>query len=308
MIPFKGIVSTVVSEIQGEVIESGFPEFGLDGDYYSHEYIGLGRPTDIVVYIDVSKEFKHLYEIGELDDWISKYSRQIPVLGIEVEYNSPHQTQAEYSERTEKSGATIPIIRLLHRDNPRDTPPKKVKDKETISVDLTEPRSIRSNVCPVISTYLMELQSTKVSDVPHISQFLESIESRVFHREEVARAYKNGQTGLLIILLSVFFESHYYNKLLSKVESFRENDLPSPIIDKDTPFERILHQCWYFGIIDDSEFRIVNSIRDSRNDYAHDIELYHQIQKTPAERDGTVDQAIKLYEDILGAKRSVIED
>ncbi|WP_157575491.1 hypothetical protein [Haloferax sp. Q22] len=105
-----GVVQRVAREINNEVILASHPDFEIDTGLHPAGHLTIGRPIDMTLYIDLSNEFKNLYEIGELDSWINKYSRKIPVAGLEVQFHSPVREPAEWLEVASQLDGDIPRI------------------------------------------------------------------------------------------------------------------------------------------------------------------------------------------------------
>ena len=74
----------------------------------------------------------------------------------------------------------------------------------------------------------------------------------------------------------------------------------------NSDFNESLRACRYFGILAESDYGIINKIRDARNDYAHNFENYRE-KSIDIEREGKIDDAVKLYEELIGVKNSMTE-
>lgn len=136
-----------------------------------------------------------------------------------------------------------------------------------------------------------------------ISQF----KPEVFHFDEVLNAYQEDKAKILIILLSVFFEGYIEELVSEAMEEARDNPEAGQFY-KSWDFKEGLDACRFFGLIEENEYRVIDQIRDERNDYAHEHEKYHPDIESSVSESGTLEEAIELYEEIIGVEDSMLTD
>lgn len=105
----------------------------------------------------------------------------------------------------------------------------------------------------------------------------------------------------------MFFEGYVEDLISDALEEARENEDAGKIYDSWN-FKDCLNACRFFGLISDDDYRIIDNIRDERNDYAHEHEKYHPDIQSSASESGTLDEAIELYEEIIGVEDSMLDD
>ncbi len=119
------------------------------------------------------------------------------------------------------------------------------------------------------------------------------------HYSHVREAYYNGKNKMIVILLNVFFESIFEQWLEEAMEAIKEErdtaGSVKKILDKldydgKLRFGRIL------GVISDDTYDILNSIRNARNEFAHNFYKYSISETNTILGSTRLEDAIKLYE------------
>jgi len=138
---------------------------------------------------------------------------------------------------------------------------------------------------------------------------LKNADPKNFHYFEVKNAYKNGNSKIVIILLSVFFETVVKEKLKGYFIEKRQNENVGIefIEDIRLNYELILKISRLFEIIKENEFDVLNKLRISRNEYVHNLYSFSMDRKTPIEEKGELEIAIKLYEGWIGIENSMLD-
>lgn len=151
-----------------------------------------------------------------------------------------------------------------------------------------------------------EINESELTSLVDSEEIVKSFDSKVFHFNEVLRAYRADKTEILIILLSIYFESWCRSRLEEHFQTTAENDQAASVSDK-MPFKSALDTCRGLGLLPENDYRLMNNTRKSRNKYAHGIERFHGSERTVLEEDGDVEDAIRLYEKSIGVDDSMLD-
>lgn len=284
-------------------IESSISGIGLTASNYGS--ISTLRRPDIVVYKHRDYDLPELDSIETISRWFPEKGIDIPIVEIELKENvstiSTGKQLPSYSPESDLLVCDIKIQTLLDE-------PQMKKTENHLEAKITDIEDIdKIELVKSIIKYINKKRASKVVSEERLQQQISDFDPNVFHFNQVLSSYKNGDHKLLVILLSVFFEK-YIDDLVEKTMEERRGNNHSGSFYKKWGFKEGLDACRFFGVLSENEYRIIDEIRDERNNYAHDIEKFHADINSQVVEDGTLEEAIYLYEEIIGVKDSIINN
>lgn len=304
-----------VAEEIHSFVETEYEDFEMStGSPHLWGYFEAGTNSDIRVWRRITEFPEELSSIDNIERWFPEKTLRAPVLGINISSNQFRRsnmaslTQEIINEIIERDRDWPREITLFTNPFSEDQPMGKVEpDGYYMGLDLENQDEINEYLLPEVGKILDEAESSSAEELTDIGDFVSDFKPTVFHFNEIKHAYENGRTGPLILLLSVFFESHCFQKLESFFLEIRKNPEAGMIIDKESDnFEKILNMCRYFDLIEENEYRVIKKTKKSRNKYAHKLESYHFDEATPLEEDEDIDLAIEIYENLIGIENSIV--
>lgn len=124
-----------------------------------------------------------------------------------------------------------------------------------------------------------------------------------FHYQYIKEAYENDLYSVVVILLSVFFESVITKTLIERYEFLDEKVKESWSrydIERKPLGVKLNLSKNQFDFISDETFDIIQPIKDTRNKFAHELESYSLNNMAEIIDFEILDEAIKLYQEWLG--------
>lgn len=256
-------------------------------------------------------------EIQDLSQWFSNVSPRLPFVHISLStgtFKNPGYN--------EQAGVEMPPPGVIHDDNPFPLEYHIIESHqgEGLRDELTIPNGLDVRIVENLTKeWLQETffesivddltrpSTEELVDLYAINTYVDAWEDAVFHFNEVLRAYRQDQIGLLIVLLSVYFESYIENTLREFFEQYRQNEHAGDFIS-DMTFHDQLAACRYFSLIGETEYDIVNKVKNSRNNYAHEISTFRNTEETQIEEEDLVEDAVEIYEEYIGLERSMLDE
>jgi hypothetical protein len=273
------------------------------------------RIPEVTVFWVINKVPGAVEEIQDLSQWFSNVSPRLPIAQISLSTDSISNPGYDRQQ-----GVELPPPSVIHQDDPLPLEYHVIEADESLAEDLEIPdglevlfvddfsRSwIQNTLADLLAADLNDLTDEDVIDFFSISYYVEAWEDVVFHFNEVLRAYRQNQIGFLIVLLSVYFESDIEKELTQFVEQIRQNEHARNFV-KDMTFEEKLVACRYFEVLGETEYNVINKVRISRNNYAHDIGAFRDTEVTILEEEDLVNDAIEIYEESIGLEQSVLDE
>lgn len=289
----------------------------LEGDFEvvreaNHLSLFEGYTPDIVVLQQASGIPEELQDSENLENFFPNDEFEVPRIGIEVKKGKnlflmeeepkiipvgPPDSNDEYPQQ----------LLIIDEDSLKPSDSHNYEDSEWIFVtDITNEEKVLNDIGPELVAKLSQMPNPASVEFKDVHQYIDSYSSLIHHFNEVLRGYNAGQRGALVVLLSVFFESYCHKKL----EQFAERDPPNPaggnFIEEDDRFQIKLKACRLLNLISEDEFRVIDQIRDVRNDYAHDISKYDMSRNEKISY-SELDEAIEVYENIIGVEDSMVD-
>lgn len=314
------MVNTTAEEIEFRVYDElldqieRLPDFE-DVNIYSNREASVfsTRRFDIVITKNADRFPDELDQIENIEDWYPNKEFEVPVIEIEIKFRKEGSIDPsilnDLQLGTPSDGSSLPERYLVVHTESTDTGFSAgfQEHEYVINANLYDKSSIRKNVCHHILTE--ELAGFRPTPENHVEakQIISSLESKIFHYNEVKALYQQDRIGPLIVLLSVYFESYCYEQLRDYLENNKPNPAAGVFFDEDDRFEQILDACRFYNIIEEDEFTVVNLIRDARNDYAHQLNRYHSTEETEIEEQDRLDDAIETYEKFVGVKHTMLD-
>lgn len=277
-----------------------------------HRKIVRNRIPEISIVKEVSQIPEVVQEIDDLSNWFPELVPEVPIAQISIS-SSVHSNPGYIRQR----GVEIPPDGVIHQDTPFPMEyhiiegSSQLRDKldlpEGLQVFFTDDFSVGWFQTEFLTDIYGEVSSVGEQDVIEfysLEPFVETWEDRVFHFDQVLQAYRQNQIGLLIVLLSVFFESYVESQLVDYLGGLTENNDIS-MMAQDMRFDSMLNSCRKFDLVQDSDYNIIDKVKTSRNNYAHDMNAFRVSETTQIEEEGLVEDAIELYEETIGVQNSM---
>lgn len=141
-----------------------------------------------------------------------------------------------------------------------------------------------------------------------ISSVQENFNPILFHHSKVLEAYQNEQTDIMLFLLYVFFESYFESTLIDHFEEEKQNEHSGTGFIRDLSFDKKVNLARLEGLITENEYRIVKEVKESRDSYAHELDVHHLAEKTSIEDNWQhIEEAIEIYEEKINVAESMLE-
>jgi len=312
------LILALVDSLQAAADGRDFDSLDITVDDPLTNYLGVDSPLpsqpdgirgEVIVYRDISWLTDEFDQIGSLERWFPRHNLRIPLAIIEVTKSGNEFSGQEYLLSFDWEdqlgrhvlGAVVSPdqFSVYTPDVPASEDPFQITDHD----DAT-------GLEPIVECILDHVGSTTQTDVAElidIENLISSIEPIVFHLEEVLNAYEENRTGILIVLLHVYFENYARSELEDQMKELKSNEFAGAFYD-DWNFKTVLNACRYIGLLEDNEYNIMDKISESRNDYAHDLTAFDTEHITTAEEEGKVEAAIELYEQLTGIERTIRSD
>lgn len=275
------------------------------------------RIPEITIFWVINKVPSAVEEIQDLSQWFSNVSPRLPF--VQISLSTSTFTNAGYDEQ---AGVEMPPPSSIHAHNrfPLEYHIIESDQGENLRDELTIPDGLnvwiiedltiewlQETFFETIVESLIEVDTEELVDLYAINAYVDAWEDAVFHFNEVLRAYRQDQIGFLIVLLSVYFESYIENKLHEFFEQARQNEHASDFVS-DMTFHEQLKACRYFSLVDETKYGVINKIKHSRNNYAHEIGTFRNTEETQIEEEDLVEEAIEIYEECIGLEHSMLNE
>lgn len=290
----------------GIIVDEPLDELYLFEKHAPLENSGQGIRGHLIVYRDATWVIEQLRSIDRLDTWFPDHKAKIPLAFIQIIEPGSEVEGKEYLEAILKSlpfsetifACIVSIDHVWAFDSSSGDFVDYLIDHRTAE-EFTQ-----SLITPCID-HVVNTTKDEVCENIDLDDLANNFDPEIFHFEEVHRAYTDGRTGILILLLSVYFERYVENELESELQSLKANDHAGKI-HIEWRFKEMLNVSRFLGLIEDSDYNTIDKIRDARNSYAHDIMAFHQTQKTDAEQEGILEEGIRLYQELVGIRDELI--
>ncbi|WP_254841474.1 MULTISPECIES: hypothetical protein [Halobacteriales] len=322
--PFSEFSTQAVRILEDELTDIGgtklqvSPELRLS--YFNPFLFDSGEkftkhPFDAIVYREVSWEPTGLDQIDDLERWFLEGtdSVEIPIAVVEFTEEQPLTSSAAVNqialESLSKFDALLPIRVRYARFG--SSSPTFEKDNNIVYSKLNSANysTIQHSIVEPIKAHIARYSDQELLETFNLEEKVRRSDPEIFyHFNDVLWAYNHDRNNILVILLSVYFENYVKDSLEDYFEEAQDNPAASNFYDDDWGFDRCLNGCRSFGLIEDEDYNTINKIRDARNDYAHDIESFDSTYSTDAEDEGLIEDGIQLYEELIGVKKSIIDE
>jgi len=322
--PFSEFSTQAVRILEDELTDIGgtklqvSPELRLS--YFNPFLFDSGEkftkhPFDAIVYREVSWEPTGLDQIDDLERWFLEGtdSVEIPIAVVEFTEEQPLTSSAAVNqialESLSKFDALLPIRVRYARFG--SSSPTFEKDNNIVYSKLNSANysTIQHSIVEPIKAHIARYSDQELLETFNLEEKVRRSDPEIFyHFNDVLWAYNHDRNNILVILLSVYFENYAKDSLEDYFEEAQDNPAASNFYDDDWGFDRCLNGCRSFGLIEDEDYNTINKIRDARNDYAHDIESFDSTYSTDAEDEGLIEDGIQLYEELIGVKKSIIDE
>lgn len=300
--------------IEAELHEN-YPNFEviLESPHY-WSYFKEGGIADLVISRSISRFPDELDSIDTIERWFPEKQLRAPVISLNIvsanmRSFSPETVRQMFINNSVNFENQWPKeVTVVYDRTPSNQYIEDSLPQFFLTIDLGQPGNIEKILIPNLRKILDRARETPANDLANVTEFVSKFKSAVFHFNEVKHAYENDRIGPLILLLSVYFESHCFQELESHLKTLKKNPNAGSFLDRDQDrFKRVLDMCRYFDVISDDQYRIINETRKSRNGYAHTLESYHMSEKTDLEAEGLIDEAIGIYEELVGVQDSIVD-
>jgi hypothetical protein len=322
--PFSEFSTQAVRILEDELTDIGgtklqvSPELRLS--YFNPFLFDSGEkftkhPFDAIVYREVSWEPTGLDQIDDLERWFLEGtdSVEIPIAVVEFTEEQPLTSSAAVNqialESLSKFDALLPIRVRYARFG--SSSPTFEKDNNIVYSKLNSANysTIQHSIVEPIKAHIARYSDQELLETFNLEEKVRRSDPEIFyHFNDVLWAYNHDRNNILVILLSVYFENYVKDSLEDYFEEAQDNPAASNFYDDDWGFDRCLNGCRSFGLIEDEDYNTINKIRDARNDYAHDIESFDSTYSTDADDEGLIEDGIQLYEELIGVKKSIIDE
>jgi hypothetical protein len=311
------LLETELADVDGTRLQVS-PELRLS--YFNPFLFDSGEkftkyPFDAIVYRQVSWEPTGLDQIDDIEHWFLEGtdSVEIPIAVIEFTEEQPLTSNAAVNqvalEALSKFDTLLPIKVRYARFG--SSSPSFEQDNGIVysKVHSANTSAIHRNIVEPIQTHIARYTDQELIEAFDLEEKVRHSDPEIFyHFNDVLWAYNHDRENILVILLSVYFENYVKDTLEDYLEEAQDNPAASNFYDDDWGFERCLNGCRSFGLIEDDDYNTIDKIRDARNDYAHDIESFNNTYSTDAEDEGIIEDGIQLYEELIGVKKSILDD
>lgn len=122
-----------------------------------------------------------------------------------------------------------------------------------------------------------------------------------YHYKQVKVAYENKHYGVVILLLSTFFESLLSSSLKQYFKDIKDSESTEGSLKfiERMSFRYLLKFSRITGLLNEEEFQIINQLKKARDKFAHDFNTF-SLTSTSEVIEGTrLEDSIKLYEKLL---------
>jgi len=311
------ILKEELTDIDGTTLEIT-PELRLS--YFNPFLFGSGErftkyPFDAIIYREISWTPTGLDQIEDLERWFLEGtdSVEIPIAVIEFTKEQPLSSKAAVNqvalEEISKFDGLLPF-RIRYAPLGSKSPTFEKEDGVVYSQLYSgEEQEVQRSVVEPLQTHVAKHSDEELLEAFDLEDKVQRSDLEIFyHFNDVLWAYRNDRSNILVILLSVYFENHVKETLETYFDRAKENEQASSFYDDDWGFKRCLKGCRSFGLIKDSTYLTIDKIRDARNDYAHSIESFDHSYTTDAEDEGIIEDGIQLYEELIGVKKSILDE
>jgi len=270
---------------------------------------------DAILYREVSWEPPGLDQIDDIERWFLEGtdSVEIPIAVLEFTEEQPLTSNVAVNqvalESLSKFDALLPIRAWYARFG--SSSPTFEEDDGIIysKVHSANPSTIQRSIVEPVQAHIARFTDQELLEAFDLEEKVRSSDPEIFyHFNDVLWAYNHDRDNILVILLSVYFENYVKDTLEDYFDEAQDNPAASNFYDDNWGFERCLNGCRSFGLIEDDDYNTIDKIRDARNDYAHDIESFDSTYSTDAEDQGLIEDGIRLYEELIGVKKSILNE
>ncbi|WP_226005972.1 hypothetical protein [Natrinema salinisoli] len=290
------------SSIESMIIKGSKPESGT---------------SDILIAFSPQHPIPELDHIENLDRWFPDTQIQLPIASIDVRVSrTVLGVRQDYMNTLVKIGRDQNITEagmpfkagrvLLLEDSD-----ESIEEVDTSDEDVAVIQHVDELVDAPLVTEIVRLaedyaEQSRQGEISY-TDVVESFDPEVFHFNEVLSAYRNDRVQMLVILLSVFFEGYVKDLRTKTMTELQQNEAAGAFYS-DWRFKPSLDASRFFGTLEDRDYQVIDQIRDERNSYAHNVEGYHENHSSSIVEDGVLEQGIQLYEELIGVKKSMLDE
>ncbi|KZX49195.1 hypothetical protein [Haloarcula sp. K1] len=301
-----------------EKLDSLIGRFDYDDDFFARRY-GEGetsdlphyiwRPPDIIVSKRVEDFSVFFNEIDNIRDWFSFIYRSVPVIQIYViDADDDKELETHMTEQSFRQKAPDGLLQcfVLVDEN------KEIWSEDTdhingnvIVEETLDAIEILEHLLPNIDTHLRDHEIAKAEDSELLHDVAHYIGHEMFHFDEVYSAYNNRNFGILVVLLSVYFESYLRDLIIQKY--------PDSGIGKKAQrgehvnFKNMIEFSRARGELPD-EIETIDQVRSERNTYAHELSSFHFHEYNDTKRKDFIEDAIRIYESMVEVENSMLDE
>jgi len=288
----------------------------LEGDFKSDMY-GEGTTSEmpslspIQPSVTISKnisEFPYTPDQGDLAEWFGSAKLSIPVVEIQLidTHNSEDLYDLMYGEFIFEQTPDGHLSIFVLVDDDYDSWPTDIDNINGNLIIQCESDAIEiiEKLLPQIDTHLKGHSIQNPEENELLRRSANFISAEYYHLESVKSAYNEDRIGTLVVLLSIFFESHLQNII---AKNYPSSGIGKQIRNEgETNLKNMIEFCYARDELSEEEYETMDSIRDERNGYAHDLSRYHFEEYINTKNKGIVEKAINIYEEKMDLNNSVL--
>lgn len=270
---------------------------------------------DAIIYRKVGWAPTGLDQIDDIERWFHEgtESVEIPIAVIEFTKEQLLSSKNAVNHVALKDISKFdPLLPMRIRYAPMGSSSPPFEEDEGVvysQVHLLDQRQVQRSIVEPLQTHIAKYSDEDLLETFELEDKVQRSDPEIFyHFNDVLWAYRHERNNILVILLSVYFENHVKETLEAYLEKAKENPHASAFYDDDWGFDRCLNGCRSFGLLEEDAYNTIDKIKDARNDYAHNIESFDESYTTDAEEDGIIEEGILLYEELIGVKKSILDE
>lgn len=269
-----------------------------------------GLNPDVVISRDAS-DFPSFFPVSDdIEEFFDRTELFLPVVEIYI-VDASDPDSLRYVMRNEFVFEDTPADLLacfVLLDEKREAWPRDldILNGNVLVQEEVKPVEVVERLLPQVDSHV---RGHEITD-PESSELLRACSGYVgrelYHFEEVYSAYEEGRVGVLVVMLSVFFESYLLDLIL---QTYPNTGIGEKIQrDGEAHLGNMIEFCYSRGELTDEEREMMNEIRRERNEYAHDYSAYdfERYMNTRAESNDLIEKAIRFYEDEIGVEQSMV--
>lgn len=272
--------------------------------------------SDILISFSPHHPIPELEHIENLDRWFPDSQIELPIASIDIKVRrTVLGVRQDYLNSVVRIGRTqgisesdfpFKIGRVVLLDEEESEQNVDVSDDHVAVVHHVDELADTPLITELIDFAENYANQSRQGEISY-ADVVESFDPEVFHFNEVLNAYRNDRVHILVILLSVFFEGYVKELRTTTMTDLQQNEATGAFYN-DWDFNDSLVACRFFGSLEEQDYDVINQIRKERNSYAHNIEGYHESHSSTIVEDGILERGIQLYEELIGVKKSMLDE